>query len=1024
MSHNEPSPSSRSLKRSSNKTLAGLLALAVLAWVVPSVQAQPACPYADIQLDTEQSVDVEAVCEAAQPWADDGIRPFIFLTDHRPANEDAWFEFLDQVEIKAGIRGQDGFDRNALAFEASTASDLSWAYSITYGELLYDSPLDTDDAAIFRIKNQLRSAIAAGDPTGAFVQALSIAYEINHLPLTVPTQQPPVPTPTVLPSPTEPASPSPWGRIVLIVVIVGALGAGGYALAVYVIRPAVQRARHRAELKRHLETLQTRTANLLNACDQLLQGDTPEETIPYQLFSAYGGEHYDDVRAQVHEWLRRSQGALDDAFDVRKKLLDPALPEKRSLEQTVQDWELLYLTLVGNSDRILALSDEELRTLLDPLLVRERQAPDVQLTQQLDELRQELAGGLPLKVELRMVDPTQGDAEGILGYVDRVKAQVAHLQQARQEAPQRLAKAQAQRQTAEEEVPSPFVMTEKQLFQGIDERLAQASDALEQEVFLRVIELAEQVNHGVETIKILIANVGEHERRQTEIEAITRRGYRPESLPEDVQEIETDLQTISQEIEAGDYVAAASWIEELSTDSQRALANAQAWQLLHEQNTSTLHQLGDELARIKKIQADKAEPAWQTLRDYPEGNWKDVADGLEQARQTLQRLQDDQINQITQLNSLEKQQLTKAEHMLAQASADLTLSERQLEGVINRLAEVQTAEAHIPEALRLTKAEIDKATTLRDKEDLKIGPEVDEQIAQAREQLAQGRRLAESREYIAATNAQTAARDLASAAYAAASEQVQEINALHTELETLADGVCAEADHCQASAQALPAVAQTTETNQLVQQVATRLSQAQQARTAAAGLQDHALAEALRTAVAAYKEVDQLADQAVQRITADRDAYDRLLTETRNAVYAAQSALQRAKWIVNDATVWGAGRRPYERAQKTLSQIGSTDNATREALVRMRQQAQKAESDAKQAERQARQKRDAAQAERRRRRERSSWSSSSWSSSGSSSGRRRSSSSSRRSSSRSSSRRSSSRASSRRSSSRGSSRRR
>ncbi|HID61746.1 MAG TPA: hypothetical protein EYP49_03220 [Anaerolineae bacterium] len=100
-----------------------------------------------------------------------------------------------------------------------------------------------------------------------------------------------------------------------------------------VISPALQCVRRRRKLQRQLGILRARTSNLLNACGQLLKGDTPEETVLYQLFSAYGGEHYEDIRADVHEWLRCSQEALNDAFDLRQKLLDPAVQEKRPLEQ-------------------------------------------------------------------------------------------------------------------------------------------------------------------------------------------------------------------------------------------------------------------------------------------------------------------------------------------------------------------------------------------------------------------------------------------------------------------------------------------------------------------------------------------------------------------------------------------------------------------------------------------------------------------------------------------------------------------
>jgi hypothetical protein len=919
-----------------------LLLIVAAMWTAAHALAQAPCPYADIRLEADRPVDADAICDAARPWADDGFRIFVFLTDYRPTSEDDWFALLDQAEAEAGIRGSDGFDKNALAFEASTATDLSWAYSVTYGEQLYDSALDTDDKAIFQIKSQMRAAIVAGDPTGAFVQALTTSYEINHPP------------------------PSPWLWVGIGILAVAALGAGGYVLTPRVISPAIQRARRRARLKRQLGVLRTRTSNLLTACDQLLKGDAPEETVLYQLFSAYGGEHYEDSHADVHEWLRRSQEALSDAFDLRQKLLDPTVQKERPLEQMVQDWEMLYVTLVGNSERILTLTDDELRTLLDPMLVLDREAADVQLAEQLDGIRRELAG-MPLKVELMMVDPVQTDAEGILGYVDQVKVQLARLQEAQREAPGRLAEARDQRQAAEEDLPSPFVLTGKQLFAGIDERLSQADAALRQELFLRVMEQTADILRDVETVRAFLSAMGDHDRRRAEIDAITAQGYQPAHLTDGLKEVEADIQSITQEIAAGDYVEAATWIEELNTDSQRALSGTQEWPVLQEQNAAALSRLRDEVARVEQYQVDEAAPAWQTLQTYPQGNWKDVADDMAQATQTLQSLHDDQVGQIEQFNSLEEQKFDEAEQMLTQAAADLAQAEQQLQAAVNRLAEVQAAEAHIQEALHLTEADLAKAEALRDQEDVKIGPQVDEQIEKARRQMAKGQQLMEARDFIGATEAQTEARQLATAAYAAADEQVKEINALQTELETTVRSVAGKVGQCKTQAEALSAAAKTAKTNKLVQQVTAGFSEAKQARAAATGLEDRALAKALRAAIAAYDKVSQQADQALEQIADDDHEYDKHRTAARGSVYAAQAAIRKAEQAVRDRDAGGAGQHALQRARTTLPTLPTSD-VPKQALTRLRKQAEETQRYAEQAERQARQKISAAQAKRDRQR--------------------------------------------------------
>jgi hypothetical protein len=227
-------------------------------------------------------------------------------------------------------------------------------------------------------------------------------------------EQTPIGSP-IAPSPS--AGSFPWGWVFIGILGFGALGVGGYKLMPWAIR--------RTRLKRQLKVLRARTSNLLNACEPLLRGDTPEETVLYQLFGTYGGEQSERPRKDVYEWLRRSQDALNVAFDLRRKLIASEVQEERSLEQQVYDWEMLYVTFVGNSERILSLTNDELHTLLDPILVLDRETADVQLIKQLDDIWRELASGMPLKVDLMMVDPSETDAEGILGYIDRVKDTIA-----------------------------------------------------------------------------------------------------------------------------------------------------------------------------------------------------------------------------------------------------------------------------------------------------------------------------------------------------------------------------------------------------------------------------------------------------------------------------------------------------------------------------------------------------------------------------------------------------------------------
>ncbi len=96
------------------------------------------CAYADIINQSDLDLDTAAVCAAAQPWAQDGYKLLIFLTDTPVRNETVWFDLIDGVEASVGLRDlsqTDAFDTNGLAFEAATLAD--WATSITFGDSLF-----------------------------------------------------------------------------------------------------------------------------------------------------------------------------------------------------------------------------------------------------------------------------------------------------------------------------------------------------------------------------------------------------------------------------------------------------------------------------------------------------------------------------------------------------------------------------------------------------------------------------------------------------------------------------------------------------------------------------------------------------------------------------------------------------------------------------------------------------------------------------------------------------------------------
>jgi hypothetical protein len=242
-----------------------------------------------------------------------------------------------------------------------------------------------------------------------------------------PSEAEPIASPSFYSSTPTPDTDTPtplslfrWEWVCYGLLGVGALG----GVVIFAVR-----AIYRARLKGHLKDLRSISSRLLNACEPLLRGDAPEETVLYQLYRSYGGEEDARMREDVLRWLRRSRDALGDAFEIRKKLIAPTIQKERTRRQQVHDWEMLYATLVGNEERILSLTESELRTLLDPMVMG-RNMEGEGLGEQLEPIRRELSGGPPLRLEWMMIDPNEIEPQGVLGYIGKIKNEIARLRDA------------------------------------------------------------------------------------------------------------------------------------------------------------------------------------------------------------------------------------------------------------------------------------------------------------------------------------------------------------------------------------------------------------------------------------------------------------------------------------------------------------------------------------------------------------------------------------------------------------------
>ena len=128
---------------------------------------------------------------------------------------------------------------------------------------------------------------------------------------------------------------------------------------------------------------------------------------------------------------------------------------------------------------MLGLTEDQLRTLLDPMLVLDRpEQQDSALVAQLESVRRQLIG-LPLKVDLVLVDPATVDADGILGYVDRVKAEISRLRGPGR-GPGPVGRGALTTSAGRGGPASRLFLSAAEAFAGVDRLLARAQTELEQ----------------------------------------------------------------------------------------------------------------------------------------------------------------------------------------------------------------------------------------------------------------------------------------------------------------------------------------------------------------------------------------------------------------------------------------------------------------------------------------------------------------------------------------------------------------
>ncbi|NJL98875.1 MAG: hypothetical protein HC924_08720 [Synechococcaceae cyanobacterium SM2_3_2] len=598
----------------------------VLFWVGPAVAQS--CPHATLQIQTQQTVDARAICEAAEPLAQRNLRMLVYLTDQRAASEEAWYDLIDRAEIEAGFRDPnraDSYARNGVTLAASTDTSTLWGINATFGENLFDSRADL---GFDQIRSQIRPLLQAGQPTQALTTGLTRIYEFNY-----------------------PASPF---RHLLPIGGVGLVGGGGWVMW--------NKRKRRQKLATHIKALQSRVASLMLACDQLLPAGDPTQMMHYQLFSLLGGEQAPGLAQQLREWLSQARAALDQAFGLQDHLNRQSDnlggDTLTQLEELVKSWEALYVSVIGSQPQILNLSEEQLQTLLSPLQYLPANGPKTALQQQLDTLQQQLQA-TPLKVELMYPSPNQIESQSILDLVYQVDALLHRVETAATTAPAALSQLQGQYQSLAPRIPSEFPFDRQRLLIQIDRQIRVAQNALDRDQPLVCLDACDTGQQLLEGSLALVQTHADWLGTSNLIEKFRFEGYRLPQLDPDFQAIDHSQTQIGGLIASGPASALPAAVKTWSRAIQSLREQAESIVGLHKSNLTTLEQIRSELAGL--------ESQWQKLsRVLPKGN-RD----LMQAQQLLESLTLERIPAIEQQNSLEEQDFAGARATLDSAAAAL-----------------------------------------------------------------------------------------------------------------------------------------------------------------------------------------------------------------------------------------------------------------------------------------------------------------------------------------------------------------
>jgi len=458
----------------------------------------------------------------------------------------------------------------------------------------------------------------------------------------------------------------------------------------------------------------------------------------------------------------------------------------------------------------------------------------------------------------------------------------------------------------------------------------------------------------------LIQVIGERDRRNAALQKLTEAGYKAVKLTRTaLAEAEKDLKRANRALQKGSFAEAGRWTTELDTDSQQALEVMQQLDSLCCSNDERLSALAINVAKAEQRRVQEAKPKWQELQsDFHPANWDNVAANFDQATKLLASLfddpsdSDDLASQAARLNSLEAQDFDGADHILDRMEADLAQAVLLMDQLETQHRKTVEAREHYQQALKQAGKKLEQAGTLRGEQDRFVGPDVDQLLLQAKQALADAQTFAEAEVYVEAMGLCQDVHGLCDEAMASITKQVARIQNWIREKEEAKAAARSIYDEAQAAIEQVTRAAVRRATRNKLTAAVAQIELAGQHEVRALTLEDHQMADALEQSKNAYVKAGGLAIEAKSSLQEDVKSYKQLLSQARQAVDKAQTAIRAAERECSDYRSNSAGNSALRRAKSLLPAI-SQNGDTRRAIKRAIENAEAARKEAKKAEGQA-----------------------------------------------------------------------